>query len=160
MAKGCPGRSEGKEGIWPLRATVPISPLLGSCRTGIHRYRMFVWRMSNHERMAASGITGGGVERPSWAQSGPNATVLRPLSVTLAAMPLKQLRSDRLSFRVENGFDDFGRHRSGAASESDKTVPLLGAASSATEANTALRSFLASEARERWHRRAGAAATG
>jgi hypothetical protein len=31
---------------------------------------MFVWRMSNHERMAASGIRGGGAERPSWAQSG------------------------------------------------------------------------------------------
>jgi hypothetical protein len=47
-------------------------------------------------RMSGSRHSSEQPERRRWAQSGPNATVLRPLSVTLAAMPLKQLRSDRV----------------------------------------------------------------
>src|SRR4051794_11298285 len=85
MAKGCPDRSEGKERlISPFAKPVAISPLLGHCRS------ILVWRMSNHERIATSGIRGGGAERPSWALSGMGGLGPEADCLLLGCSPAKQ----------------------------------------------------------------------
>ena len=68
MAKGCPN-PEGKERL--ISPFASACPYIAASRKLPNRYPpLSVWRMSNHERMAASGIRGGGAERPSWARSG------------------------------------------------------------------------------------------